>query len=60
MRHYLTILYMNIYGKKQIVYWAQTFSIWLLFVSIQFELDQIVCDRPNITVTFVQLYCNEH
>jgi hypothetical protein len=50
MRHYWTNLLMNIYGKKQIVYWVQTFSIQSLFVSIQFEIIRIVHDRPHITV----------
>ena len=51
MRCYLTNLKANIYGKKQIVYWALTFGIWSLFVSFQFKLNQIVHDRPKIKVT---------
>ncbi len=41
----------NIYGKKQIVLWAKKIGIWSLFVSIQFEIDQIVHDRLNFAVT---------
>ena len=37
--------------KEQIVYQPQKFGIWLLFVSTQFKIDQIVHDRPNIAVT---------
>jgi hypothetical protein len=37
--------------QKKIVYRVQTFGISSLFISIQFELDQIVHDRPNIAVT---------
>jgi hypothetical protein len=40
---------MNIYGKKQIVYWVQTFGIQS--VSIRFKLDRIFFDRLNIAVT---------
>jgi hypothetical protein len=40
------------YSKKRIVYQVQTFGIQSLFLSIQFEIYQIVCDRPNITVTY--------
>jgi hypothetical protein len=47
--------YTNIAGIKQIVffkfYFQYSVSIRSLFVSIQFELDRIVCDRPNIAVT---------
>jgi len=39
--------------KKQIVYWAQKFGIWSLFVSIQFKIDRIVHDKLNITVTYL-------
>ncbi len=52
MRHYFINLKTNIYCKKLIVYLAQTFGIWSLFVLIQFELDQIVHNRPNNTVTY--------
>ncbi len=52
MRHYLTNLLMNIYGKKWIVYQVQTLGIQSLLVLIQFKLDQIVHDRPNIPVTY--------
>jgi hypothetical protein len=38
------------YNKKQIVCRVQIFGIQSLFVLIQFELDQIVHDRPYITV----------
>jgi hypothetical protein len=53
MRHYSSNLWTNIYGKTQLVYWVQKFCIWLLFVSIQFEIDWIVFDRPNIVVTYL-------
>jgi hypothetical protein len=29
---------MNIYGKKQIVYWVLTFSIWSLFMGLCFKI----------------------
>jgi hypothetical protein len=56
MRHYLTNLLTNIYTKKEIVYWVQTFGIWSVFILIQFKLDQIVHDRPNITVTYTRVF----
>ena len=46
MRHYSTNLLTNMK-----VYWVQAFSIWSLFILIQFELDRIVRSRLNITVT---------
>jgi hypothetical protein len=52
MRHYLTNIYRNIDGKKIRVYWFQTFGIQSLFLSVHFELDQIVHYRLNIAVTF--------
>jgi hypothetical protein len=42
---------MNIYGKKQIVYWAKKIAIQSLFVSIKYEIDRKVFDTPNIAVT---------
>jgi hypothetical protein len=53
MRHDSSNLLMNIYGKKQIVYWVQTFGIWSLFVSIWLKINWIVCDRLNIAVTWL-------
>jgi hypothetical protein len=41
----------NMYSKKWTVYWVLIFGIWSLFVSVWFEFDQIVQDRPNIAVT---------
>ncbi len=38
--------------KKWIVYWVPTLRIQSLFVSIQFGLDLIVQDRPNMAVTY--------
>jgi hypothetical protein len=32
---------------------AKKFGIWSLFESIQFKIDQIVDDGPNITVTYM-------
>ncbi len=55
MRHYLSNFRTNISGKKQIVYHANKFGIWSLFISIRFEIKRIVHDRPNIAVT--QLIC---
>ncbi len=52
MSHYLSNLWTNISGKKWIVYQSKKFSIQSLFILIQFKIDQIVCDRPNITVTY--------
>ncbi len=49
--NYLSILWTNISGFKQIVYQAKKICIQSLFVSIQFEIDQIVCAWPNIAVT---------
>jgi hypothetical protein len=37
---------------RRILYQVQKFSIQLLFVLFQFKRDQIVCDIPNITVTY--------
>jgi hypothetical protein len=51
MRYYLANLCTNIYGKKQTVYWVQTFGNLSLFVLIGLELDRIVHDGPNIEVT---------
>ncbi len=51
MRHYSTNFLTNINCKKWIVYQAQTFNIWSLFILIPFKLDQIVCDILNIAVT---------
>jgi len=48
--HYLSNLWMNISGKKWIVYQAKKIGIQSLFISIWFEIDQIVCDRPNIAM----------
>jgi hypothetical protein len=45
----------KIYGKKQIVFWAEKFGIRSLFLSIEFEIDQIVHDRLNISVTYSSL-----
>ncbi len=44
-------IFENIYGKKWIVYWAKKFGNGSLFISIWFEIDHIVCDRPNNAVT---------
>jgi hypothetical protein len=41
----------NIYVKKTIVYWVQTFGIWVTICSDLIQNRPIVCDRPNITVT---------
>ncbi len=35
-------------------FWSFTLSIWSPFVSIWFELDQIICDRLTIAVTYKQ------
>ncbi len=53
MRHYLSNIWTNIKSKKQIVYWIQKFGIRSPFISIWFKIDQIVCDRPNIAVTYL-------
>ncbi len=37
--------------KKQIVYQTKRFGIQSIFIFIQFEIDQIVSDRPNRAVT---------
>jgi len=43
---------MNISGKKkQLFDQAKKFGIWSLFVSIQFEIDGILSNRQNNTVT---------
>jgi hypothetical protein len=39
--------------RKQIVYHAQKIGIWSLLISIQFKIDQIIYDRPNIAVTYL-------
>ncbi len=52
MRHYLSNLWANISGKKWIVYQAKKIGILSLFILIWFKIDQIVCDRPNIVVTY--------
>ncbi len=43
-------LWKNISGIKQIDYQAKKISILSLFVSIRFEIDQIVHGLPNIVV----------
>ncbi len=43
---------MNIYAKEANDYQAITFGIRSIFVFIQFKLDRIVQDRPNIAVTY--------
>ena len=55
MKHLLTNLLMNIYSKKQIFYWVQTFSNQLQFVLIQFEIDRIFCERLDFAVTYCSL-----
>jgi len=50
MRHYLSNVRMNIYAKKQIVYQANKL-VATLFISIRFEINWIVHDRPDIAVT---------
>ncbi len=45
-------LWTNISGIKQIVYQAKKFGIQSIFISIQFEIDQIVHAWPNIAVTY--------
>ncbi len=42
----------NVYGKKWIVYFALSFGIQSLLISIWFKLDQIVSDWPNIAITY--------
>ncbi len=37
--------------KKSIVYWAQKFDIWSLFILICFKIELIVCNILNIAVT---------
>ncbi len=54
MSHYSSNLWMNIYYKKWIVYEAKKIGIHSLFVSIQFKIDRIVYDRPNIAVTLAE------
>ncbi len=51
---YLYNLWMNISGKKWIVYQAKIFSIQSLLAWIRFKIDRIVCEWPNIAVTFSQ------
>ena len=46
--NYLSNLWVNISSVKQIVYMSKKFGIQSLFVSIRFEIDQIVHARPNI------------
>jgi hypothetical protein len=48
----------QIFPIKTIVFWSFNFSIQLLFISIQFKLDRIVWNRPNITVTYKVLPWN--
>ncbi len=54
-KYFTTVTYncskKSLLGRKQLVYQAKKFGILSLFVSIQFEIDRIVCNRPNITVT---------
>ncbi len=45
-------IWMNISGKKWIVYQAKKLCIRSLFILIQIEIDQIVCAWPNIPVTY--------
>ncbi len=56
MRHCLSNLWMNIYGKKQIVYQAKKIGIRSLLVPIWFEIDQIM----SIAVTYNGLFCDTH
>jgi hypothetical protein len=55
MRHYLSNLWMNIYGKKQIVCQVNKFGNISLFILIRFKIDRIVCDRPNVAVNLLNL-----
>ncbi len=51
MRHYSSILWMNISGKKWIVHQAKKFGICSQSVLIQFKIYQIVHDKSNVAVT---------
>ncbi len=52
MSHYSSNLWTNISGRKWIVvYQAKKFGILSLFILFWFEIDWIVSDRLNISIT---------
>jgi hypothetical protein len=50
--HYLSNLWMNISGNKQIVYQPKIFSIRSLFVSFRLVWHRIVDTKMNTTITY--------